>query len=202
MIEFSDQEIVGEKLVLDRKDEAYYLGHNLTLRNCTVVLRVIERALVISEVHFIDCTIDVKQELRGFRWSGASLTGCRFKGRLFSSDFGYWRESAATWEHASISDCDFSSARLDCCRFHDCDPRTLKFPRWPCFTILDPIGNSPKLRSVDWPGIFGSIVIDDLHDDPASTVALTYHAPSVAKRNNTTAEALRAVLEKFDCIVY
>jgi len=32
-------------------------------------------------------------------------------------------------------------------------------------------------------------------------VAETFHAPSIAKRNETTAEALREVIEKFDCII-
>ena len=202
MIQFSDQELVGERLVLDSKTELYYLGHNLTLRNCTVVLRVATRALVITRVRFINCSIDVKQELRNFPWSGASLAGCRFTGRLSGADFGRWVDGGYTWEQASISNCDFSGARLDGCRFHDCDPHTLKFPLWPCFTILDPIGNAPKLRRVEWPGIFGDIVVGTLRTDPPSTVALTYHAPSVAKRNETTAEALRAVIEKFDCIIY
>jgi len=144
----------------------------------------------------------VKRELRNFSWTHASLVGCRFKGRMVGSDFGYWRNSAATWECASISDCDFSGARLDCCRFHRCDTRTLKFPRWPCFTILDPIGNNWKLRSVEWPGSFGRIVIEHLHNDPVSTVAVTFHAPSIAKLDKTTPEALRAVIEKFDFIIY
>jgi len=202
MIQFSDKEIVGERLVLDDKNELYYLGHNLTLRDCTIIFRVATRALVITRVRFISCVIGVRQELRNFRWSGASLKGCRFTGRLFGADFGYWRESGASWDQASISDCDFSGARLDACRFHECDPGTVRFPPWPCFTILDPIGNSKKLGGVEWPGIFGSIIIKILHDQPASTVAVTFHAPSVAKRNETTAEALRAVIEKFDCIIY
>ena len=107
-----------------------------------------------------------------------------------------------SWEHASVSDCDFSGARLDTCRFHDCDPRTLKFPRWPCFTILAPIVNSQELGSVKWPGMFGNIIIKNLHTHPASTVALVFYAPSIAKLSNTSAEALRAVVEKFDCIAY
>ena len=78
MIQFSDQEIVGERLVLDSKTELYYLGHNLTLRGCTVVIRVATRALVVARVNFIDFNIDVKQELRNFSWTHASLKGCRF----------------------------------------------------------------------------------------------------------------------------
>jgi len=201
LIQFGDTEIVGQQLVLDSKDELYYLGHNLTLRSCTIVVRVAARALVVAKVRFVDCVIDVKRELRNFSWRHASLVGCRFRGRITGSDFGYWPDGSP-WEHASISDCDFSSARLNYCRFHRCDTRTMKFPRWPCFPILDPIENGWKLRGGEWPGIFGRIVIEGLHDHPASTVALTFHAPSVAKLYNTTAEELREVIEKFDCIIY
>ena len=37
---------------------------------------------------------------------------------------------------------------------------------------------------------------------PARTTAMTEHAPSIAKQLGTTPEELRAVIEKFDCIVY
>ncbi len=63
MIRFSDREISGERLVLDSKSEVHALGYNLMLRNCTIVLRVPSRALIISKVCFIDCFIEVKQEL-------------------------------------------------------------------------------------------------------------------------------------------
>jgi hypothetical protein len=83
-----------------------------------------------------------------------------------------------------------------------CDPATLKFPRWPCFTLLDPIGRAPELRSVKWPGVYGEIIPDTLHKHPPSTKALTYYAPSIAKLLETTPDEIRAVIEKFDCIVY
>jgi hypothetical protein len=40
MIQFSDQEIADERLVLDSAAELYYLGHNLTLKSCTLVIKV------------------------------------------------------------------------------------------------------------------------------------------------------------------
>jgi hypothetical protein len=67
MIQFSDREIVNEQLVLDSKTELYYLGHDLTLRQCTLVLKVPARALVITRTQLIDCTIHVKQEFRRAR---------------------------------------------------------------------------------------------------------------------------------------
>ncbi|HSP79073.1 MAG TPA: hypothetical protein VLQ93_11115 [Myxococcaceae bacterium] len=43
--------------------------------------------------------------------------------------------------------------------------------------------------------------MEKLHTHPPSTVALSYHAPSVAKRMETTAEDLKVLIDKFDCIV-
>jgi hypothetical protein len=147
----------------------------------------------------------VKQELKNYQnWVAASLKGCRFKGRLTGCDFGHWPEymSLPWYQHGSIEDCDFTEARLDGCRIMGCDPSTLRFPKWPCFTILDPIGRSPELNSVQWPGQVGPIVIETLGKQPPGTVALTEDAAVIAKRFDTTPEELRVVIEKFDCIVY
>ncbi|EPX58365.1 hypothetical protein D187_004121 [Cystobacter fuscus DSM 2262] len=38
--------------------------------------------------------------------------------------------------------------------------------------------------------------------DPPRTTAVTFYAPALARRRKTTAEAFRAVIEQFDCIVY
>jgi hypothetical protein len=202
---YENREIENERLELTDKGSLYFLGSNLTLKNCTLVLKVSARNLFINGVRFIDCVFEVKQELKNHQdWIRASLKGCRFKGRLSGCDFGNWPDytSGEEWKRGAIEDCDFTEARLDGCRFMGCDPRTLRLPKWPCFTFLDPIGNSRVLNSGQWPGRFGSVVVEDLHTHPPSTAALTKYAPAVAKRLDTTPEALRAVIEQFDCIVY
>jgi uncharacterized protein YjbI with pentapeptide repeats len=202
---YENKEIENERLELTDKNSLYFLGSNLTLRNCTLVLKVSARNLFIDGVRFIDCTFEVKQELKNHQqWIGASLKGCRFKGRFSGCDFGHWPEygSAPEYQLGSIEDCDFSEAQLDACRFMDCNPATLRFPKWPCFTILDPIRRAPELRGARWPGLFGSVVVNHLHTQPSRTVALTKHAPTVAKKLETTAEELKAVIETFDFIVY
>jgi hypothetical protein len=204
-IVFTDREIENERLELTDKRANYILGPNLTLKNCTLVLKVPARRLSLKQARFLDCTFEVKQELKNDQgWVAASLKGCRFKGRLSGCEFGHWPEySSLPWyRHGAIEDCDFTEALLDGCRFHGCDPRTLRFPKWPCFTFLDPIGRSRDLNGVTWPGRVGRIIVAHLHDEPPSTVALTYHAPAVARRFGGTPEELRAVIEKFDCIVY
>jgi len=200
---YEGREIEDERLELTDKEGIYFLGPNLTLRRCTVVTRVPARWLHILPTRFIDCTIQVKQELKNFQdWVSASMKGCRFTGRMSGCDFGHWPHFADGWEHGTIEDCDFTEARLDACRFHGCDTRTLRFPRWPCFTLLDPIGRSHELASVEWPGDIGRVTIKLLAQQPPSTVAVTLYAPTLAKESGTTPEAIKAVIEKFDCIVY
>jgi hypothetical protein len=198
---YEDKELENERLELTDKGSLYFLGSNLTLRNCTVVLKVSARNLFLTGARFIDCVFEVKQELKNHQaWVKASLKGCRFKGPLSGCDFGHWPGYARGWEHGAIEDCDFTEARLNACRFMGCDPATIRFPRWP--TILDPIARAPELRSVKWPDLFGRVVVQELHNEPPPTVAVSYHAPTVARQLETTPEELRAVIEKLDCIVY
>ena len=202
---FENREIENERLELTDTKANYILGPNLTLRNCTLVLKVSARRLSLKQARFIGCTFELKQELINYQqWISASLQGCRFKGRLTGGDFGYWPEySSLPWDqHGFIEDCDFTEARLDGCRFHGCDPATLRFPKWPCFTFLDPIGRAAELQRAQWPGILGAVVIDKLHKQPPRTKALTEYAPTVARQLKTTPEELRAVIERFDCFVY
>ncbi|WNG18288.1 hypothetical protein [Cystobacter fuscus] len=198
-----NKEIENERLELSDKNSLYFLGPNLSLRNCTVVLKVSARNLIIIGARFIDCTFEVKQELKNHQqWVKASLKRCRFKGRFSGCDFGHWPDYGTGCEYGAIEDCDFTEARLDGCRIMGSDPATLRFPKWPCFTLLDPIGRARELNSVQWPGRFGSVVIEDLYDQPPSTKALTLFAPSEAQRYDANPEEFRAIVERFDCILY
>ncbi|MFL5346781.1 MAG: hypothetical protein ACJ8AT_18525 [Hyalangium sp.] len=199
MIQFSDREIVNEHLVLDSATEVYYLGHNLTLKNCTLVIRVSARDLVIARTRLIDCTIEVKRVLKNFQWRSVHLKGCRFKGRFSGNDFG---ERPSFPGEASIEDCDFTEASLNGTRFLSCDVRTLRFPRWPCFTLFDPVRRWRELRAYSWPGDIGPIRIEGFAQAPPSTVAVTYSAPELAEQYGTTPEAIRAIVEKLDGVFY
>ena len=202
---YEDKELENERLELMDKGSLYFLGRNLTLKNCTLVLKVAASNLFIREVRFINCAFEVKQELKNHQdWIRASLKGCRFKGRLSGCDFGHWPEygSEPQYQFGSIEDCDFTEARLDGCRIMGCDPATVRFPKWPCFTIMDPVRRAPELRGLTWPGRYGELIRDMLPKHPPLTRALTYYAPSAAKLVETTPEELRAVIEKFDGIIY
>jgi hypothetical protein len=200
---YEGRALENERLELADKDTLYFLGPELLLRDCTLVLKVPARNLYTFGARFIRCRFEVKQELKNHQsWVKTALEGCQFTGRLSGCDFGHWPGYANGWEQGSITDCDFTQAQLNGCRFMGCDPRTLQLPRWPCFTVLYPLQNASALRGVQWPGLFGGVVVEDLPHEPPSTVATTFHAPTVARRLETTPEALRAVLETFDFILH
>lgn len=197
-----DKRIEGERLEFSGKENIFFLGPNLIIERCELVLRVASRWFHIMPTRFIDCSIVVKQELKNSSWTCAALKGCRFKGRMSGCDFGPWQGYTQRWEYGSVEDCDFTEARLSNCRFHGCDMRTVRLPKWPCFTILDPIGRAQELNSIKWPRRFGRVVMEDIHTHPSSTVAMTLFAPTEAERYETTPEEIKSLIEKFDFIVY
>jgi len=204
-VAIKNKDVENERLELVDKNEYYFLGPNLTLRHCTLVTKVSGRQLFLDRVGFINCSFEVKQQLTNFQqWIRVSLKGCRFKGRFSGNDFGHWPEygSQPAYQFGALEDCDFSEARLDACRFHGCDLSTLRLPRWPCFTFLEPLRHARELQAAAWPGSLGSITVERLHTNPSSTVALTFHAQSAARFYKTTEKELRAAIERFDCFYY
>jgi len=142
MIHLQNQEIENSEIVLEGK-EYQYLGPNLVLKNCRIVIRLSARSLTITEVKFVGCQIDAKRKLINCQeWCRNSIRQCTFTGTYSGNDFGHWDSPLG-----ELQDCDFSKAILDRCRMMDCDVKSIRFPRWPCFTVLQPgsalVGTGP-----------------------------------------------------------
>ena len=198
MIQLNDRTLENETLRLDSRDEVHYLGHNLTLKNCALIIKVPGKRLVIAKTRFLDCTLEAKQELKGFWWDSAMLQGCTFKGRFTGCEFG-GRPSAP--EEGAVVDCDFTEARLHWCGFTACDASRLRFPPWPCFTLLEPVRWLHEWKGVSWPGKAG-LLISTLAGATPQTSAVTLHAPSLAREMDTTEEALKAALQGLGGVIY
>ncbi|MFE8596590.1 pentapeptide repeat-containing protein [Archangium violaceum] len=192
-IHHEKREIIGERFELT-KGPIYWLGPDLILRDCTVVISAAGRSLVPMSGQFINCTIQAKGLLKGVAWAPMKLKGCRFKGGFSGNDFGFRADLFDRERAGGVEDCDFSEARLNGCRFFNCDMTTIRLPRWPCFTIMDPRGHAAELCRREWPGQVG-ILFEGLAKNPEGTVAETWHAPTMAEKMDTTVEELRAALE-------
>lgn len=200
-VHYEEREIQGECLELADKEAIYWLGPNVTLRRCTLVIGVGRRQLVPMWGKLVDCTITAKREVVEQCWTSLRFEGCRFTGRFSGIRFGQRVGVDRWWEHGGIANCDFSEARLDQCVFHGCDMRTIRLPRWPCFTIVDPIKHGRELLSVSWPGDFTPVTLDGPLKEQPSTSAVTLYAPAEAKRSGATLEEFKAAVERFDFIV-
>jgi hypothetical protein len=200
-IHYENQEIEGERLELTDRKAIYWLGPNVTLRRCTVVLGIAGRWLNLVSGRLLDCTIEARRELGDVVWTRMGLKGCRINGRFSGNEFGHRRGYLDDWQLGSVEDCDFSETRLDLCRFHGCDMATIRLPKWPSFTIIDPLKHGPELLSVPWPGDFTPVILEGPLKAPSSTSALTFYAPAEAKRSGATVEEFKAAVERFDFIV-
>ncbi|HYO73040.1 MAG TPA: hypothetical protein VEU33_43960 [Archangium sp.] len=200
-VHYEEREIQDERLELTDKEAIYWLGPNITLRRCTVVIGVGERQLVPMWGSLSDCTITARRAVADHCFTSLRFEGCRFIGRFTGVRFGQRVGVDRWWEHGGIENCDFSEARLDECVFHGCDMRTIQLPKWPCFTILNPIQHGRELLSVAWPGDFVPVTLDGRFKEQPSTAAVTIYAPAEAKRSGATLEEFKAAVERFDFIV-
>ncbi|MFY0583459.1 hypothetical protein ACN28S_62415 [Cystobacter fuscus] len=194
-IHYEKREIVGERLEL-KKGPIYWLGPDLTVRDSIVVISAAGRSLVPMAGQFINCTIQAKGQLKGVVWSQMTLKGCRFKGRFSGNEFGC-REGLVDTSRfkPGVEDCDFSEAELHGVAFNGCDMGTIRLPRWPCFTFVDPVKHAAELREHARPGLVGRVTVEVACESPTGRVAVTWHAPTVAEKMETTVEQLRAALE-------
>ncbi len=144
---------------------------------------------------------EVYRHRGGNRQVERNFEGSRFTGRFSGVGFGQRVGVDRWWEHGGIENRDFSEARLDECSFQHCDMRTIRLPKWPCFTIVDPIKHGPELVRVPWPGDFTPVFLEGEHRDPEDTAAVTIYAPEEAKRSGATLEEFKAAVERFDFIV-
>ncbi|HLL03592.1 MAG TPA: hypothetical protein VK539_23610 [Myxococcaceae bacterium] len=199
---FENETMEGRRLELGDDNFRFYLGPNLTLRRCTLVLGMPSDLLHFNGPRFIDCAIEVKRQLKQVCWYTAHLKGCRFTGRLYSCDFGRIPNPKFPHEDVGgIEDCDFSAAHLHACRFVGCDTSTLKFPRWPYFTLLEPHRRHREFASILWPRELRAWFtgFDEIYEN---TVALTYSATAFAKKAGVSEDRIRALIEGRSDILY
>jgi hypothetical protein len=201
-IRFEDKLLENERLELRDRDALYFLGPGFNLRSCALVLRVPARCLNLHGLQLVDCTVEVKKELKNLAWYAVHLKGCRFTGSMFGCDFGNYPDYVFPLRDVgSIEHCDFTAAHLHACRFVGCDPSTLRFPLWPSFTILEPYRRWREFASILWPREIRSW-FTSAENDPETTAAVTFSATKLAKQANVSEERIRALLHGHSDVLY
>jgi hypothetical protein len=202
--EFRNVHIKNEHIVLSSYPEVQFLGPNAVFEDSRIDVDVSARGWSIVEARFINCTIRAKRQQTYFPFDSAYFERCQLKGRFAGCEFGRRidddPEDPLYWSEAGIVDTDLSAARLDGCRFMNCDLSTLRLPLWPCFTICNPKQARKQAEQLPWPGIM-RILPGTWRDEPEGSVAITYDARTFCKKDGVTEEELKAVLAQLPGVI-
>ncbi len=173
------------------------LGPNLVLKKCKLTLQCSRQSLIVAGLEMVDSEFDARKKLMNFSFERALFTGVSFRGSYSGCDFGAWEKTGL----AEVSDCNFRDAKLDGCRFINCDVRKITFPSWPHFTILEPHKRVQAIAHLDWPSdLLGKIIKSSVDQDPRCA-AITRDATQVTKANGGSPNELKQLLSKVDGIL-
>lgn len=126
-----------EKLQLKPGKFATALGPGLVLDHCRIECYLSAKELSINDAEIIGCTFIAMKTLTGFKFLRARLYDSKIEGNYSGCDFG--KKAGIYNEKGDLARCDFSSARLDGCRFFNCDMSSLTFnPTYPVMIVIRP----------------------------------------------------------------
>lgn len=199
MTQWKNQQIDDETFHLtDKQEEANCIGPNVELRNCRLILQTTNRALTITTSKLIDCRVEAKRKLPKFNWCWSYLDGCTFHGYFWDCQFGSLPD--VYWKEGGLRNCDFTGARLHYCEFFNCDPTTLKFPTWPCFTLLNPKTRKSEILDQTWPPELKTWV-HVLVDRPVYVVARVDSAAELSKDLGIPQDDIGKLIERLPNVI-
>jgi len=144
----------GETVEIGNHDGGDSIYGGAFLHKCIVEIR--GSNFSIKDANFLDCRINVHEELKDIRFLEAVFERSVFTGSFVACRFGYRRGESET-PNAYYRNCDFSDASLDRCDFFVGDIDSITWPRWPNLTILNPRRSLQDWRSIKFPEEFASL---------------------------------------------
>ncbi|MDO3526556.1 hypothetical protein ACNRBH_25555 [Ralstonia pseudosolanacearum] len=146
--------------------------------------------MVFSGVVMIGGVFDQKIRLEDFPFQKIHFSKVTFKGEYFGCDFGDWDDVNVS----SVSDCDFSEARMHGCRFLNAEMTGIVMPPWPCFCLNDPSKARDFVMSKPWPKSMG-LTLDIYTDTDPECVAIVADASVMADKDKISLDEVRALLK-------
>lgn len=190
-----DKKIENEQIILEKTSGKHQLGHNLILKNCDLILKVVHgRCFIGSTTKFWGGSITAKVRMTQWQADLTELKDVTFYGKYRGCDFG------SVQAENRISNCDFTSAELDRCRFLNCDMDTIILPKWPHFSILRSRTDYTRINEIHWPSEY-KIIMNRIATSHPAFVAETFFVPQFIKQYGGSEEDLRKGLEELGGVV-
>ena len=191
--------LVDKTIALSNK-EVNILGPDVVLRNCVIKSRAAAKNISLLNVVLIGCKFVAQSIIRNLNFCSATFQDCEFSGRFVGCSFGCWPEYFTIPVIGSMEGGDFSGAELDSCRFVDCEPSGIVFPRWPCFTIVDPCLHADEIMGIDWPDDV-RFLMEAFATSPSKTTAVSGYAPSIIKKYGGTETDIKKKLSSLKGVI-
>jgi hypothetical protein len=184
----ADQQLRNEEVVLGTTG---YMDRVLktTLENCVLTISNPD-AVLVSRCRLVGCVVRPDRTMPGHRgiWSDNYWQDCHFYGNYVSMHFGSPEEDVhgpSPWGEIAIQGCNFSDTTMHFCSFRRTDVDSIKFPGWPCFTVLQPERNRSRWKDVPAP-IPSSMIMNWFSERgrPCDfTEAQVFHWPTIVKEH-------------------
>lgn len=184
-------QVLSSQTIELERDQVSILGPKLELHDCNVISEADGRGMAFPGLRMHGGVFDQKKALRDFHFQGVHFLHVRFMGKYIGCDFGDWEDM----DRSSVSECDFSSARLQDCRFLNCDMEGVLIPKWPCFCLFHPAEARDFVISQQWPNKIG-LTLDIYTDSDLECVAVLGDAGVLAKENGLTLSEIRGLLQR------
>src|SRR5262249_38984724 len=154
-----------------------------TLESCELVL--IEPCHTFCyECIFDTCTIMAQKQCRR-SWNNCRWAHCTFLGDYESVSFGDCDENCTLPPGPMLRNCDLSKTNLHECVVCNADLGSMKFPRWPNVTFLEPLEHIAELKSLTFPldlNIWWDIFVGGV-DTSYSAITLNWQSLVEAMKN-------------------
>lgn len=171
--------------------------------DCHIVLNMHRGSPGIYNAQLQNCLIEAKRKMMHGRFFGSDYIGCRFKGKFQGMDFGRspWPDPFGNFDQfGELTNCDFTKATLDLCRFFQIDPHRQRFAGWPQFII--PFDREMKASQRDqvWPGKFARY-LGLMKDEDTALSASSGTSTDFQKRYEITEEDLLRALDDIGGVI-
>ena len=188
--------IENETYRLD-SNEVNFLGPNLIAKNCVFKLKKLTiKTLIVVKSKFENCRFEIDGKLLKVNWCNAQLINSSFTGHIQDCDFGFWPDDFS--DNGKIINVDFSNSILNDCRFLNTSLDDVFLPKWPCFTIVNPMHVREKLYSYNLDHRLNELIED--YEYFPSDVTLVTHECSVIEKEYGFNKELKEILSNLDFV--
>ncbi|WP_230659876.1 hypothetical protein [Psychrobacter sp. I-STPA10] len=198
MNRFRDKTITDEDIIINSEFRVS-LGPNLTLVNCSIINKHTARDISFIDTEMIGGIFHTKKRLTNWQQHRVTFEGVTFKGNFLGCDFGGRPDQEESSHYGLVKDCDFSQANMHLCRLFNADIESIKFGRWPYFTIINLEQAVAQIRKLDVPNALAISL--DFSDEPEGTSAVLSNAELIAKKQGVDIEIIKGLVSQIDSVI-